>query len=345
MFNESQWKEIRSRENDFRKLYSGEGCDYLLSWYLNVDLDQMRADYLFVDKDREKWLQNELRAVKENVIEALDTSSLFYPIIEMFSFYGTHFLDKLFGAEVGFYEDQFWSKVVDYPVSQLQMPDVENSEVLKEAVEMAQWIKKKAPDGFLISMPDMGCPLNIAINLFGDKFLLEMAMDPKSAKRALDMIGDVTSRVMEVMIGAVGQETIRSHNSYYVYTPQDYAGLSICATQMVSPSDFDDLIADADTVSIPACYKGMIQHICGKSSQHVPGLAKMQSVKGIQLNDIATEDYAAYYKGLRQDQIFYMRLKPIKLDEVLAVSGGDRTIIVIIDEQDKIENKIPVKRK
>lgn len=80
MFNESQWKEIRSRENDFRKLYSGEGCDYLLSWYLNVDLDQMRADYLFVDKDREKWLQNELRAVKENVIEALDTSSLFYPI-------------------------------------------------------------------------------------------------------------------------------------------------------------------------------------------------------------------------------------------------------------------------
>jgi len=345
MFTESQWKEIRRREGDFRKLYSGEGCDYVLSWYFNAALDMQRPDYLITENDRDKWLQNELRAVKENTREALDSTSLFYPMVEMFSYYGTHFLDKLFGAEVGLYSGQFWSEVVDYPVSDLQMPDVDNSPVLKEAVELAQWIKKQSPEGFLISMPDVGCPLNIAINLFGDKFLLEMAANPKSAKRALDIVGDVTRRVIEVFCEAVGQQTIRSHNSYYLYTPYDYGGLSLCATQMVSPSNFDDLIATAEAACMPSSYKGMVQHICGKSSQHVAGLAKMPSVKGIQLNDIATEDFAAYYNGLRSDQIFYVRLTPIKLDEVLATSGGDRTIIIIIEAQDTINERIPVERK
>lgn len=346
MFTESQWKEIRRREGDFRKLYSGEGCDYVLSWYFNCALDMQRADYLIAENDRDKWLQNELRAVETNTNEALDTTSLFYPMVEMFSYYGTHFLDRLFGAEVSMTGDQFWSKVVDYPVGDLQLPDVDGSPVLKEAIELAVWIKKNSPEGFLISMPDVGCPLNIAINLFGDRFLLEMAADPESAKRALDIIAEVTRRVTEVFCAAVGQQTLRSHNAYYVYTPYDYGGLSLCATQMVSPSDFGRLLGPADAACMPSSYKGMIQHICGKSAQHVPVLAKLPSVKGIQLNDIATEDFPAYYEGLRPDQIFHVRLTPIKLDAVLATSGGDRTIIIIIDAEDSINEKIPVgKRK
>lgn len=294
---------------------------------------------LIAEKDRDKWLDNQLRAVKANVEETLDGASLYYPIIEMFSLYGTHYVDKLLGGDVTWTGDQFWSKELNCEVSQLQQPDLKNSALLKETVELAKWIKDKTDDKFLISMPDVGCPLNVAINLFGEKFFLEIAMDPESARRVLTIIANVTRRVHEVLIEAVGQETIRCHNAFYVYTPQDYAGLSICATQMISPANFSDIVADADDNCVPDCYKGMIQHLCGRSDQHVPEIAKRHRIKGVQLNDAAADQFEAYYKGMRDDQIFYLwPTENMPLEKILSITAGKRLVII----GQKIDTKIEI---
>ncbi len=329
MFSEAIWKELRYRESQFTKVLAGGKPDYVPSWYFNSDLKQTRPELLIAEKDKEKWLENQLRAVRENVEETLDGVSLYYPIIEMFSLYGTHYIDKLLGGDVSWTGEQFWSKELSCEVSELQPPNLKNSALLKETVELAIWIKEKTDGKFLISMPDVGCPLNVAINLFGEKFLLEIAINPESAKRVLMIIADATRMVYEALIDAVGQKTIRCHNAFYVYTPYDYAGLSICATQMISPDNFSDIVADADDTSVPGVYKGMIQHLCGRSGQHVPEIAKRQRIKGVQLNDAAADQFEMYHKGLREDQVFYIwPTENMPLEKVLSITGGRRLVII-----------------
>ena len=329
MFTESTWAELRARESGFQRVFNGEKLDSAPSWYFNGDLKQIRPEILVEERDKEGWLDNQLRAVKANVEEALDSESLFYPIIEMFSLYGTHYMDILFGADVKWHEEQFWSESVEYSVADMEPPDFEGSELIGQTLELARWIKERTGGGFLISMPDVGCPLNVAINLFGERFLMELALAPESAKRALDIIADAMRRVYEVLIEEVGQETVRCHNAYYVYTPRDYAGLSICATQLISAEHFTECVADADDASVPSVYRGMIQHICGRSTQHIEELARRERVKGVQLNDAAADDFEAYFRGLRADQVIYVcPTERMPVEKVMSISRGERTIIL-----------------
>ena len=208
-------------------------------------------------------------------------------------------------------------------------PDLDGSDLIGETLDLASWIKQRTGGRFLISMPDVGCPLNIAINLFGERFLMELALAPGSARRALGVIADATRRVHELLIDAVGQETLRCHNSFYVYTPRDYAGLSICATQLISAEHFSECVADADDACVPTVYKGMIQHICGHSTQHIRELAERARVKGVQLNDAGADDFETYFNGLRDDQVVYVSpTERMPLEKIMSISSGERTVIL-----------------
>lgn len=334
MFTEAQWKELDYRENQFAKVFAGEMPDYVPVWFYHEELGQMRPELLMVEKDRKAWLDNQLKAVKTNVEESLDGACLYYPLIEMASFYGTHYIDALFGNDVQWVENQFWSKEQTCEVGDLQMPDLTNSELLKETVGLACWIKNNSPENFVISMPDVGSPINVAVNLFGERFFLELAMNPDAAARVLMMIGEVTRRVYQELVDAVGQKTIRCHNAFYVYTPYDYAGLSLCATQMISPDNYSELVAAADDRSIPDCYKGMIQHICGSSNQHVAGMAARERIKGVQLNDNGADQFEDYFKALRGDQIFYLRpTDNMPIDKILSITKGERLLLTVTEQQ------------
>ena len=81
----------------------------------------------------------------------------------------------------------------------------------------------------------------------------------------------------------------------------------------------------------------MIQHLCGHSTQHIAELARRRSVKGVQLNDAAADDFEAYYSGLRDDQVVYViPTERTPLEEVLSISGGRRLAILA-----KLDEPIP----
>ena len=333
MFSQAQWKELDYRESQFAKVFAGEKPDYVPVWFYYEELGQIKPELLMAEKDRKAWLDNQLKAVKTNVEEAIENYCLYYPMIEMVSLYGTHYIDALFGNDVQWVENQFWSKEQTCEVSDLQMPDLDNSELLKETVDLAKWIKEQTDGKFLINMPDVGSPINVAINLFGERFFLELAMNPDSAKRVLTMIAEVTRRVYEELIAAVGQETIRCHNNFYVYTPYDYAGLSLCATQMISPANYTELVADADDACIPDCYKGVVQHICGSSPQHIEGFSKRERIKGMQLNDAGADDFEKFWAGLRVDQFFYLRpTENMTIEKILSITNGNRLLLTLTEK-------------
>ncbi|MBU8902767.1 MAG: hypothetical protein KOO69_08505, partial [Victivallales bacterium] len=74
MFTEAQWKELNYRENQFAKVFAGEKPDYVPVWFYHEELGQMRPELLMEEKNRDIWLDNQIKAVKSNVEESLDSA-------------------------------------------------------------------------------------------------------------------------------------------------------------------------------------------------------------------------------------------------------------------------------
>ncbi|MCQ2399408.1 MAG: hypothetical protein MJ072_02755, partial [Clostridia bacterium] len=72
---------------------------------------------------------------------------------------------------------------------------------------------------------------------------------------------------------------------------------------------------------------GMI-HLCGSHLQHVETFREMKTLRAVQINDRAAEDFETYFKELRPDQVIYVRIgKHISREKVLEISDGERVII------------------
>lgn len=72
---------------------------------------------------------------------------------------------------------------------------------------------------------------------------------------------------------------------------------------------------------------GMI-HLCGAHTQHIPAWREMKSLRAVQLNDRAAEDYEVYFRQLRDDQIIYLHpTLTMSVERAMAISGGERLVL------------------
>ncbi len=72
---------------------------------------------------------------------------------------------------------------------------------------------------------------------------------------------------------------------------------------------------------------GMI-YLCGSHARFAPIWRAMPSVRSLQLNDRAAEDLAAYFEGLREDQVLYvMPTARMTVEEILRITGGQRLVL------------------
>lgn len=333
--SDAAWKEMADRERQFALLFSGHGAEHVPSWYCAES--RMDPEPLVVG-DREAWLSAQIETVQANMACALETASLYRPIVSLFNLWGTHYMDRLFGAEVSWRYGQFWSEPVAHGVSAIEPPDLPSSPLVRESLDLARRIKERTKGRFLIAMPDVGCPLNIAVNLFGERFLLAVAEDPKAAGRALAVIAEATRRLHEAFVAEVDQEVLRCHNAFWVYVPSDIAGLSLCASQLLSPAQYASLVLKADEDAAPPCYRGMVQHICGHSAHQIANLARSARVKGVQLNDAGTDDLPRYFQGLREDQVIYaVPNATMGVGRILELTRGRRLVLLA-----KLDRRIPL---
>ena len=68
-------------------------------------------------------------------------------------------------------------------------------------------------------------------------------------------------------------------------------------------------------------------HLCGAHAQHIPVWREMKALKSVQLNDRAAEDFEAFWRGLREDQIVYVNpTARMTTARILEISAGRRVI-------------------
>lgn len=335
------WAHHRRR---FAALYAGEPVEGLIAidgrmcggshglWGTN------EPDMLEEPRD---WLADVFADMAANAEAAADPYTYRPLVLEMDAF-GTHFVDALFGASVYFHEGEAWSEPLDRGVDELEMPDLSRSPVLAAALDLAAMAVETAPRQIIISNPVLSAPVNIGINLFGQRLLEALVLDPQGAKRALGIITDVIRHCMEAFARLIPVECRGNSVACNRYAPPGYGFIDGCADQLVSARHYAEFFAPLDARLLGVYPGGGMIHLCGACAQHIPTWREMPQVSSLQLNDRATEDLELYAQGRREDQILYVSPTATMTPErILEITGG-RNLVLQCTLPDFLRERVPV---
>ncbi|NSW54902.1 MAG: hypothetical protein HPY44_02720 [Armatimonadetes bacterium] len=321
------WARHRRR---FAALYAGEPVDGLIA----IDgrmcgrshglWGTTEPDMLAEPRD---WLADVFADMAANAHAAADPVT-FRPLVLEMDAFGTHFIDALFGARVYFHEDQAWSEPLDCEVGDLEMPDLSHSPVLSAALELAALAVEASPEEIIIANPVLSAPVNIGINLFGQRLLEALVLDPDGAKRALGIITQVIGHCMEAFARVIPTERRGNSVACNRYAPPGYGFIDGCADQLVSEGHYAEFFAPLDARLLGIYPGGGMIHLCGACAQQIPVWREMPQVKSLQLNDRATEDLELYAEGRRGDQVLYVSpTETITPERAVEITGGRNLIL------------------
>ena len=278
-------------------------------------------------EDAERMLAADLCALAGRMDGALREDQ-FRPACVEQGFYGVHFVDRIFGAEVFFKSGQWYNLYLSNPVGELKEPDLENDPTWKMARAYAEAFFAAGTTVPLFGLPTIASALNIAINLYGQEILIAMMTEPEAAKRDLGIINDVLIRLHRWYLDRFPVERIQPVISWGRTQPPGYGQLCGCSTQLVSPALYEEFIMPLDDALLAAYPHGGMIHLCGSHGHLIPLFAKMTHLRSVQLNDRASEDLLFYASGLREDQVIYLIPCPgMPLERGLRIAGNRKLIV------------------
>ena len=226
---------------------------------------------------------------------------------------------------------------------ELSRPDLSKSEVFQASVRLAQLAAEASRGHLFVSTPVLSCPINIGINLFGQRVLLEMMERPNAARYALRVINDVILECTQVFLDVIPDSMRRTFcaGGGGRYAPPGFGEIDGCATQLVSAHHYQEFFAPLDEEILDLTPHGGMIHLCGACAQHISAWSGMKKLRSAQLSDRATEDLELFFQGLRPDQILYVSpTAPITIEtieRILEITGGERLIL-----QRSLEEPIPL---
>lgn len=283
------------------------------------DIDMLR--------NPEVWLDDVLEDMR-NHREMLIDRITFHPAIIEIDPLGVHYVDRFFGANVFFYKGCVWNDELQCDLSELQMPDIPSSELFRQSYELGKLVTEATQGKVLIAGPVLSCPANIGMNLFGQRLLEALVERPEVARRALRIIADVIITLTRCWLDLIPYEIHQNFVGYGRYTPPGFGEIDGCATQLISAKHYNQFFAPLDEEILQVTKPGGLIHICGSIKQHIPTWGKMKSLRAIQANDRALDDFKLLYTETRPDQILYVvPSENCTLDKILEVTRGNRIIL------------------
>jgi hypothetical protein len=242
--------------------------------------------------------------------------------------YGVHYIDALFGAPVYIHSGQTWSDELPGDVADLAMPDLERSPILRASLDLARMAVEAGRGRIFVTTPVLSCPVNIAINLFGERWLEALVERPQAATRALRIITDVILACARAFFEAIPQDVRRGTVASSRYAPPGHGFIDGCSTQLVSGRHYREWIAPLDDAILALSPHGGMIHLCGAHAQHLAAWRDLPHLRAVQVNDRATDDLPRYLAGLRRDQILYVApTERMPVERVVQLTG-DRALIL-----------------
>jgi hypothetical protein len=277
--------------------------------------------------DPASWLREVFKDMSEHAQEFADPVT-FRPLAIELDPLGVHFIDALFGAKVTFHGGQVWSDPLECHLASLEEPDLKSSRVLQKALALANQAVQCSQGKILIATPVFSCPINIGINLFGERLLEALLERPDEVRRALRIVNEAIAETVRAFHRLVPRSILRNTVVCNRYAPEGFGQIDGCATHLVSGGHYRNFFRDLDAEVLKAWPRPGMIHVCGDHRQHIPTWAKMPEVQSLQVNDRATDDLEFYAHGLRQDQILYVSpTASMPVERILDVTRGRRVVL------------------
>jgi hypothetical protein len=277
--------------------------------------------------DPEAWVVECLEQSAERIGETR-SETMFKPLCIETAFYGVHFTDKIFGAEVFFYDDQWYSRKLPVPVGLLEYPDMERNPLWQTAKRAASAFighNVKLP---LFGLPTIGSALNAGVNLLGEEILTSMALEPELAMHDLTVINDVLCDMHRWYMSVVPTAQLQPVISWNRTQPPGYGQLCGCSTQLISAEMYKDMVAPLDETLLGIYPNGGMMHLCGAHTHLIPAFREMRNLRAVQINDKAACELQYYFEGLRDDQIIYLNpCDEMPVKKALEITKGKRLVI------------------
>lgn len=274
------------------------------------------------------WLDEALADLASRAASILDPV-VFRPLsIEPWP-YGVHFIDRMFGCQVYYYEDNWWAHPLRSPIGTLQHPDLTIDDTWRLARELALGFIARGVTVPFYALPVIASPLNILVNLYEQDVLEAMITSPAAVHHDLRIITDLLCELHRWYRMHIPAEQLQPVAASGRCQPPGYGQICGCTTHLLSTSMYETFIADLDAEVLAVYPNGGLIHLCGAHTQHIPAWRNRPSLRAFQLNDRAAEDLERYYLELRDDQILYLNpTETMTADIAIKITGGRRLVIV-----------------
>jgi len=317
---------IAARQKHIERLervYAGEAAEP--PFVLNGILAAAEADPY---TEPERWVDECLDFLAEHA-DALPDNQVFSPLVVEFGPYGVHFIDKIFGAHVYESDGNWWNDPLETPIGELVAPNLEADETWQPAQRAATAFVAAGLRSPFFGLPTLSSALNIAINLYGEAFLAAMLAEPDAARRDLRTINDLLCELHQWYRDTIPAEQLQPVVAAWRTQPAGYGQLCGCSNQLLSPDQYAEFIAPLDDALLSVYPNGGMMHLCGAHTQHIPTWRQMRSLRAVQLNDRAADDFATYYRELRDDQVIYLNpTSTMTAKDALDIAAGRRLVLV-----------------
>ncbi|NLC57315.1 MAG: hypothetical protein GX774_10795 [Armatimonadetes bacterium] len=276
----------------------------------------------------ERWVKEALAELAAHA-EAAKDPVVFRPLCLEFGPYGVHFIDRLFGAHVYTRAEQWWSQPLSTPVGALRPPALAGDETWALARRLAEAFVASGATVPFFGMPTIASALNVAVNLYGEDFLVALLTRPDAARHDLAVINRLLCDLHQWYRAHLPVAQLQAVVAAGRCQPPGHGQLCGCTTHLLSAEVYREFIAPLDDALLSVYPHGGMIHLCGVHTQHLPVWREMASLRAVQLNDRAAEDLEAYFRGLREDQVIYLNPTPtMTVARALAITGGRRLVLV-----------------
>ena len=312
----------QAHAESIRRLFDGRPLDRVPS-ICRID----QCEYLSATPAAfDPWLKASIASIEQHV-ELAEHEVTFHPLLIEFWPLGVHFVDALFGARVYETGDNFWNDQLPGELGDVEAPDLDAAPLVRWALASIERTLAAVPEGVSVATPVFSSPLNIALNLFSERCLTALASPGRSDRRGLQVIAEAI-RGLHLLIARRFPGRVRFYAASHRWAPPGFGHICGCSTQLVGPDAYARHIAPLDDAILRTYPEGGTIHLCGRHPQHIPCWRRMQSLRGVQLNDVAADDFEAYFTGLRSDQVIYIGPTPLMtIDRIMQISRGRRVIL------------------
>ncbi len=276
----------------------------------------------------EDCITEQLIALASVELDKLRNRAVFRPGITGVGLYGVHFMDALFGAEVFDLDGtgNWQTRTLTRPVGTLALPPWQEHPAWQAAARAAEFFVSCGVKSVVFELPCISSPLNIAVNLYGQEFLLAMLEEPEAAQHDLRVIVDLMRAIHAWYLARVPVRQRQAAAIGRVH-PGGYGHLCGCSATMLSADQYREFIVPYEREVLRLFPRGGMMHLCGFYEQLIPVWAEFPELKVLQVNDDASGELPAYFRGLPADKIFYnLECPQMPWRQAEQLTGGYRII-------------------